>query len=158
MSPSPVTLREFRPHELLFDAEETRAILKFIFEPKAAMVNSMNIDDRVRSFAQALLLEAVDASFAMGFIEAMTSSLLNPRPSISRILRKFGEKAARHWFKYATADDLRHIRIYEIIRRDLDWSFGRLFLMHATGTAARSAPRTGWVASAPDSASNLAWC
>lgn len=153
-----VTLREFKPHELLFDAIETRVILKFIFESKAGVADSMEVDDRVRSFAQALLLEAVDASYAMGFIEALTSSLLNPRPSISRILRKFGTKAAKHWFKHATADDLHDIRIYEIIRRDLEWSFGRLFLMHATGTSARFTPRTGRVASVPGAHGNLAWC
>lgn len=153
-----VTLRQFKPHELLFDTHEAGATLKFIFESKAGMADSMSIDTRVRSFAQALLLEAVDASYAMGFIEAMTSSLLSPRPSISRILRKFGKKASKHWFKHATAADLRDIRIYEIVRNELEWSFGRLFLMHATGTAARFAPWTGRVASAPDAVNNLAWC
>lgn len=77
---------------------------------------------------------------------------------MSRILRKFAEKAARHWFRHATADDLLDIRIYEIVRNDLEWSFGRLLLMHANGTADRTAPRTGWVASAPTRDNDLAWC
>ena len=153
-----VTLREFKSHELLFDVAETRAILKFIFESKAGAVDTLEVDDRARSFAQALLLEAVDASYALGFVEALMSAVVNPRPAISKVLRKFATKAAKNWFRHATADDLLDIRVYEIVRRDLDWSFGRLFLMHANGTATRFTPRTGRVASAPGAHGNLAWC
>jgi hypothetical protein len=132
-----VTLREFRSSELIFDERETRAILAFIFNTKISVVGSMAIDDRVRSFAQGLLLEAVDASYSLGFVQALTGSIAMPAASLTVILNKFGKKAAHHWFQHASGQDLLRIRIYEIVRRDLAWSFGRVLLMYANGTAMR---------------------
>ena len=54
-------LRKFKPEELIFDDNETILILKFIFKNKHALIDRMKITDRVREFAQGLLVEAVDA-------------------------------------------------------------------------------------------------
>ncbi len=152
-----VTLKDFRPAELIFDEKETREILAFFFSSRADIANSMSIDDQVKSFAQALLLEAVDASYTLGFVQALTSSITRPNLTISKLLKKFGKKAAKNWFKHATARDLLNIKIYEIVRRDIEWSFGRVFIMYSNGIAMRSHVKIGFIASRPLLKSNMAW-
>ena len=72
-----IYLREFNDDELLFNAQDTTLILKFIFEPKDhSKINTLDIDNHFRSFAQGLLLEAIDASYAIGFTEILVQSLI----------------------------------------------------------------------------------
>ena len=66
-----VQLRKFKNDELIFDNEETVMILKFIFKKQHSLIDGMEINDRVREFGQGLLLEAVDASYALGFVHAL---------------------------------------------------------------------------------------
>lgn len=152
--PKPATLREFQFSELIFDTQETKLILGFIFKSKISIVNSLTVDESLRSFAQALLLEAVDASYALGFIQALTGSLTTPTPTVRKIIKKFAQKSLKHWFKHATSNHLLDIKIYEIVRRDLEWSFGRVFLM--SGTAMRSKIRTTTIAYNPTTLASIA--
>ena len=61
--------RTFKQSELIFNEEETKEILKFFFKNDHAFIDGLTIHDRIRSFAQAILIEAVDASFAIGFVK-----------------------------------------------------------------------------------------
>jgi hypothetical protein len=133
-------LARFRPNELLFDAQETRDILKFIFISKKSVIDTLKPDDSMRAFAQGLLLEAIDASFAIGFVAAIWRATVNPTSSVSRILQKFSRKAAMHWFKQANTRDLNNIRIYEIVRRDIDYAFGRIMGLYIEGVASQRKP------------------
>lgn len=139
-------LRKFQPNELIFDVNETKEILRFIFKSKTHIVDKMIVDDRVKSFAQGLLLEAVDASYALGFIHALLGSVMNPGVNAKKVITKFGRKALKHWFKHAKADDLMNIKIYETVRRELDWAFGRVLIMHSNGTVMNSTIHTGCIA------------
>lgn len=103
-------LRSFTNEELIFDAEETAIILKFIFKHKRSVVDELDINDRVREFAQGLLLEAVDSSYALGFVEALFRAAINPGAGVKRILIKFSTRAARHWFKHASSKDLANLK------------------------------------------------
>lgn len=110
-------LRSFKKDELLFDGEETRIILKFIFEPADhEFIDSLTVNDSVRGFTQALLIEAIDASYAVGFVEAIFRSTTNPAKGAMKILKSFGKKAATHWFKHARVHDLQDVKVYDFIR------------------------------------------
>ena len=128
-------LRKFKKSQLLYNEKETVAILKFIFKNNNSVINKLTINDEIREFAQGLLLEAVDASYAMGFVEAIFRSSMNPGAGAKKIITKFGKKAIKHWFKHATAKDLRDIKIYEIVRSQLQANFGRILVMHSLGIA-----------------------
>lgn len=132
-------LKSFSSDELLYNKEETIIILKFIFEPTHhAIIDKLKITDHVRSFAQALLIEAVDGSFAMGFIEIVFNAI---RPtvrstSITKILKKLGQKSAKHWFKNASSSDMRELKIYESIRYAIGLKNApHLSIMHSTERA-----------------------
>lgn len=130
-----VHLKKFKDSDLIFNDQETIEILKFIFKSKRDTVETLTVDRDLREFAQGLLVEAVDASYALGFVEAAVRSLVRPRQGVRSIIKKFGKKASKHWFKHATASDLRNIEIYEIVRGQLAVNFARILRMHKNGTA-----------------------
>jgi len=132
---SQVFLKEFSKNELIFDDGETRDILRFFFKSETGSIEKMVINDRIRGFAQGLLVEAVDASYAMGFVEALFRATSNPGAGVKKVLSKFGKKALKHWFKHATARDLMQIKIYEIVRRQLELNFKTTFIMIVNGIA-----------------------
>lgn len=137
---STIYLRQFAAAELLLDEREARQVLQFIFRRQGVLMGRMPITDKVRGLAQGLLVEAVDASYALGFVDALVHATASPGAGMKRVLLRFGRKAARHWFKHASAQDLLDIRIYEIVRERLEYSFGRILLMHAAGVAQWNAP------------------
>lgn len=130
-----VHLKKFKTNELIFNEEETVVILKFIFKNQHNNIDLLSVTDPVREFAQALLVEAVDSSYAFGFVDALFRSVTNPRAGAKKVLTKFGKKALKHWFKHAKAQDLMSIKIYDKVREQLAWKFGRVLLMHVNGVA-----------------------
>lgn len=113
-------LRKFKKEELLFDEEETRIILKFIFEQADhGVIKSLNVNDEVRGFAQGLLVEAIDATYTVGFVGALFRSIANPTKGAIKILKSFAKKAAKHWFKHATVHDLLDVDVYEFVRLEI---------------------------------------
>ncbi len=120
-----VFLPTFKPSEFIFNEEETKEILKFFFKNDHAFIDGLIIHDRIRSFAQAILVEAVDTSFAIGFVKIIYDTFLfkPPTPNVKKIFIKFGSKAARHWFKHAKATDLKNIKIYDFVRDRININF-----------------------------------
>lgn len=113
-------LQAFGSDELLLAHDEALAVLRFIFEPADhEVIDSLPRSEFIRSFAQGLLVEAIDASYAMGHVEALLRSLARPSGGVLAIIKRFGHNAARHWFKHATSSDLLDARIYEVVRREL---------------------------------------
>lgn len=110
-------LRQFTSEELLFNEEETRIVLKFIFKPvDHPFIDSLQMSDHLRSFAQGLLVEAIDASYAVGYVKGLFESTVNPTKGAMKVIKSFGRKAASHWFKNASAHDLKNAKIYDFIR------------------------------------------
>ncbi len=116
-------LKRFTAGELLFNEEETKDILAFFFPNYSNQIAAIEVTDKTREFAQGLLVEAIDASFALGFVEAFFSSIANPSASVTAIIRKFSFKAGKHWFKHATTSDLRKVKIYYMVRQRLQINF-----------------------------------
>lgn len=141
-----IHLRKFKREELIFDKEETIIILKFIFKNRRAVIDRLEINDQVRGFAQGLLLEAVDASYALGFVHSLFGATLNPGAGAKKILIKFSKKALKHWFRHATARDLNDIKIYEVVRIALERGFTSKLIMYSNGTAGSEWIISGFVA------------
>lgn len=111
-------LKHFDESELLFDKEESFRILQYFGIEPGIPAGSFTAKDR--SFAQALLVAAIDASYGMGFIHAMFDVFyMKPVTSVDDLgdmLKKFIEKAVEHWFEHATKEDLRDPKIYDSVR------------------------------------------
>lgn len=120
-----VHLKQFKSSELIFDNDETFAILRWIFKNNQSAVNAIRtVNYEIRNFAQGLLLEAIDASYKIGFINILYNVFyLKPPTSIRKILIKFGRKAASHWFKHVKAKDMSDLKVYEMVRVVLERNF-----------------------------------
>ncbi len=152
-----IHLLKFKKEELIFDEEETKIILRFIFKNRHSLIDSLVINDKIREFAQGLLLEAVDASYALGFVHSLFGAVFNPGLGAKKVLFKFAKKALKHWFKYATAKDLMNIKIYEVVRLALESGFTSKLIMYSNGTAKNKGMNTGFVAYAKSKHINMVW-
>jgi hypothetical protein len=85
----------FQDAELLFNAKATKDILTFFFPAQQAAVDSAAISNPIRNFAQGLLVAAVDASYAMSWVELTFDWVVNPGSGVKNALRKLGLKAVR---------------------------------------------------------------
>jgi len=73
------------------------------------------MSDRVRELAQALLVEAIDASHAIGYVHGLFRSVKNPVKGALTILKNFGKEANQNWFKYASVSDLQNAQVYNFV-------------------------------------------
>lgn len=110
-----ITLRTFSSEELLLDEEQARQVLKFFFKAEHTFIDDLTMSDRTRGFAQGLLVEAIDASYAMGYVEALFRSAAKQNQGPMKVIKAFGKRAARHWFRHASSNDLMDVKIYESV-------------------------------------------
>jgi len=111
-------LRKFKSSELAFTQQEAWQVLVFFFGGNASSVPGW-MTDNDRSFAQALLVEAIDKSYAMSWMQAILRVTVNPPTSLRAIFGRLARKAARDWFNEATLSDLKNPRIYLTIKNQL---------------------------------------
>ena len=130
-----VHLRRFQADELILKEEDTLTILLFFWPTEFQLEAHPPVSVGMRSFAQALLIEAIDASYAMGFVDALFRSTSNPSSSAVAVIKRFGRQASQHWFDHAEPKDLRDIKIYESVRRTLALSFRTKLLEFLNGLA-----------------------
>lgn len=149
-------LKDFPDNELIFDEQETRQILIFFFPYDKDKIDSATINNDIRNFAQAILVEAVDASYAMGYSEALFKSIVsflmsaNPAKGPTDFLKTLGRKAMSHWFEHATRTDLMHAKIYDSVRWQLNRNF-RDTLNYKLQGLAKVKGRSTYVALKPQS-------
>lgn len=137
-----VHLRQFNSRDLILKEEDALVILRFFWPTEDQLEADPPISVGMRSFAQALLIEAVDASYAMGFVDALFRSTANPSNTAVAVIKQFGRRASQHWFDHATGEDLRDIKIYESVRRTLALSFRTKLLEFLNGLAKKDSATT----------------
>jgi hypothetical protein len=113
-----VQLRRFAPSELYLTPDDANSVLRFYFETKTVPIDQLTQADV--AFAQSILLEGIDKSYAMGYIKILFECFFMKIPGTFESIRKlavdFVAKAAKHWFRHATGKDLEQPKIYENIR------------------------------------------
>src|SRR5690348_8808717 len=116
-----MALRHFAPGEIKLTGNDAFQVLKFFWPSFSVPIGNMNDTDR--EFAQAMLVEAIDASKHMGFIEWLFASATPPAGSFTAVLINFAKAAPLTFFKFAKADDLKNPVIYNSIRNTLALNF-----------------------------------
>jgi hypothetical protein len=128
-------LKHFRPDEILISADDANTILRFFFGSQVSPSGELTGEDI--AFAQALLLEAIDKSYVMGYVQIVFDSFYMKVPgsfdSVEDIAKDFAKKAARHWFDHATGKDLANPKIYESIRRVIIVNFRSVWVIRMQG-------------------------
>ena len=106
-------LRHFTPGELVLSPDQTRQVL-LMFWPGSRGAASMSINDNDRSFAQALLIEAMRASNQMNVVEGLFRTFYRPNPSLLSTLLAFISTALhRNWVSDV---DPNRVKIYDAVR------------------------------------------
>lgn len=115
--PSDLFLRHFQPDEILISSQDASRILRFFFGTDVPPANELTPQDV--AFAQALFLEAIDKSYAMGYVHIVFDCFYMKPPgsfeSLKKMAEEFVKKAARHWFDHATGKDLSDPQIYDSV-------------------------------------------
>ena len=114
-------LRHFGPTELKLSPEQAQRVLRFFFPDQPIDAANLTTDDI--SFAQALLVEAIDASAHISFVEIIFDKAFIAIPTdysiIKDIAKSLCRQAVQNWFRHVTGDDLRNPQIYAGVRNEL---------------------------------------
>lgn len=112
-------LRHFTKEEVFLTEEEAGKILRFFF-PQDQLPEGQAPNDDDRAFAQALLLEAIDKSYAMSFVQDIYDAFYGKVPTgfdaVKDMLKDFAKKAAKTWFDHAAGKDLADPKIYTSVK------------------------------------------
>ena len=123
-------LRHFSKSEVYVSQDDAKAILHFFF-PSDQVPDALTDDDL--GFAQALLLEAVDKSYAMSFVQDVYDVFYGKVPTgfdaIKDMLKDFVKKAARTWWDHATGKDLDDPKIYTAVKAALTSNFRSVWVI-----------------------------
>ncbi len=100
-------------------------ILKFVFGRVSLKPKELTDDDIL--FAQAMLVEMLDASFAIGFVEALFRSTAKIAGGPKKVIVAFLKGAGKNLVKYKDKDDLKEMtkdpQIYKMARDQLARNF-----------------------------------
>lgn len=115
-----LTIPDIPDASLIYNESETRAILKFFWPTSGAVIDGCDITNPVRSFAQTLLVAAIDGSYAMGYVHAtfdlIQYGITRQNTSITALARRLARNFIRHWWRHTRQQDLETARIYESVR------------------------------------------
>ena len=128
--------------QLIFDEAETREILVFFWPSLSSRLNEAEMTSEFRSFAQSLLIAAIDGSYAMGFMDILLTSVANPRGGLKKLGKKLARRYLQHWWKHTSPKDLEDVKIYESVRATVARNFGRVIvlMLSENGAALRLSP------------------
>jgi hypothetical protein len=111
-------LTRFAPAEVILTQHQAWAIYQF-FWPDCG-VDEANITEDDRCFAQSLLVEAVDASYAMEYVHIIYDVFYWKIPGsfddIQEMVKDFMKQAAKLWFKHLVGKDIEKPEIYKAVR------------------------------------------
>jgi len=129
-------LKHFSKQEIVISADYARTILRFYFGLDTQIPDQLTDDDV--AFAQALLLEGIDESYAMGYVQAAFEAFYGKPPaslgSVKDMIKDFVKAAAKNWFTHARGKDFDNPKIYESIRRTIAVNFKSVWAIRvATG-------------------------
>jgi hypothetical protein len=121
-------LRQFQPKEVVLDDAETLAVLRFFWPGRERELRAMTVTTADRAFAQALMVEAADASLTMGVMETVYRRFFGRVPrsfgSIASSMLKVLRKAVHNrWLRSSKEFDAAKVKIYENVRATLARNF-----------------------------------
>ncbi len=131
---NPITPAHYDEYHIVINQREAGAILGFFFPS----IPITPITTRDREFAQALLISAVDSTYLLSWTERMMDVAMKPPASFAGAAFSLTwglAQAGYTFFKYATAKDLKDMKIYKMVRDALASGFkAAAYARSAAGT------------------------
>ena len=118
-------LQRFGKEELVFDQQTAFRVLSWFFGESQLRENDITENDI--AFAQALVVEAVDGSNAMGIVEGLMRSFLYRVPtsfsSIRNGVLSLVRRSSSIWWRNKNVKNLKDVVIYDSVRNTLVRNF-----------------------------------
>jgi len=125
-------LKHFNQDEIIIDKNQAQRVLKFFFGNNVPAPSDLTNEDV--AFAQGLLLEAIDKSYAMSYVQAIFDCFYMKIPDdISGLVKEFAKKAARIWFDHAAGKDFSKPKIYVSVRNLIANNFSTVWQIRMQG-------------------------
>jgi hypothetical protein len=124
-------LQHFPAREIVLTQEEAFHVFRF-FWPDCNL-HPGQLTETDREFAQALLIEAIDASERMSWIEALFRAAARPNADVRSILKKMAAHALKKWFTNLAPRDILNQDIYEAVRATLARNFRSIVRLREQG-------------------------
>lgn len=118
-------LLHFSENELYLDDMQASKVLDFFGFSTIGTIITM----RDREFAQALLVEAIDASRSMWYIQTLYDSASKPNSSVQSIMTAFAQKSLMRWFKSKVSAKRSKVVIYESVKNTIRWKANSIWRM-----------------------------
>jgi hypothetical protein len=119
------SLAHFQRNQFIITRPQAARVLRFFF-PDQPLSEAALTDEDV-SFAQAMLIEAVDSSREMSYVQVLFEKTAYKIPTdfsfVKDLAKDLCKRSAKNWFRHATQQDLSNPEIYESVRRTLQINF-----------------------------------
>lgn len=102
-----------KPKSVVLKPKEADAIITWAYGTNKLSVKEMTKEDC--GFAQAVLVELINSSFSMGFLEALLKSALKIPSGPKGVIKSFVKGAGKNYLKYREKDDLEKMMSEPII-------------------------------------------
>ncbi len=126
-------LPKFTPNEIVVSRADAARIYRF-FWPWSKL-GPGDMTDKDLAYTQGLLVEAIDASYKIGFVEILFRASARPAMTpddVVRMIRTIVKRSARHWFRNRGDKSLDDARIYEMVRSFVAYRFKPEFALRCT--------------------------
>ena len=130
-------LRHFEQDEIIVSADDANLILRYFFGEEVPPAGQLTNEDV--GFAQALFLEAIDKSYAMGYVhiifDCFYMKVAGSFDDVKDLAKDFTKKAGKRWFDHATGKDLGKPEIYNNVFAQMKASFRETWKMRMQGAS-----------------------
>jgi hypothetical protein len=118
-----MALRHFASDELVLSPEQTKEVLSMFWPNQRNAIGTLSITDADRSFAQALLVESVNANRSIGVVEGLFRTFYRPNPSaLSAIMAVVAVARRRNWLSDNSINP-NTFKLYDAVRVTLARNF-----------------------------------
>ena len=108
------------PTNVILSQAQAHEVLVWLYGRSA--VPAQGLSEMDRGFAQALLQDMLDRSFAIGFVEALVRSTAKIPQGPKKVIISFLKGAGKHMVKYRNKEDLAAMvqdpKVYRMVKDD----------------------------------------
>jgi hypothetical protein len=135
-----ITVPDISDADLVLDENEARGVLKMFWPQRASKIDEIPIGNAAKRLAQAALMAAIDATYSMGYINAVFNSYLRPAANVQSAIKRVAKGVAKHWWKHAKPQDLMDAKVYDAVVKRIALNLRSRMDDLAEGLVSRRAP------------------
>ena len=113
-----------KPKKVVLKPQQAHAIMTWLYGKTSVAAKDFTKEDC--GFAQAMLVEMLNASFAMGFVEALFRAAAKLPSGPKKVITAFLKGAGKNLVKYKDKDDLKEMMKEPVIYKSVQSQMARM--------------------------------